>query len=206
MLNTVLGAKQCPRPVIHIKKQHSQKRKGDRQAGSKPKPVIFFHLFFIYYFYCEEGAGDTKPHTIRSQKNRAVLGKIYRQLLFAQVTTEPSVLLVWNPTMQSVLSQALQGRSWQVLAWNTPRVPPTLSPPSRGHFTLRSHLNKTISEKQNKLNNKIIKKKKETKLVNTHCELQHILYPSAFFKTSAAEFYAHCWKVLKEKLSCPHLQ
>lgn len=47
------------------------------------------------------------------------------------------------------------------------------------------------------------KKKKGTRLVNTHCEFQHILYPSAFFKTSAAEFYARCWKVLKEKFSCP---
>lgn len=47
------------------------------------------------------------------------------------------------------------------------------------------------------------KKKGGTRLVNTHCEFQHILYPSAFFKTSAAEFYARCWKVLKGKFSCP---
>lgn len=150
--------------ACHPHKEAAQPEEKRRQTGWLQAKTCYFFPPFFYYFYCEEGAGDTKPHTIRSQKNRAVLGKIYRQLLFAQVTTEPSVLLVWNPTMQSVLSQALQGRSWQVLAWNTPRVPPTLSPPSRGHFTLRSHLNETISEKQNKLNNKIIKKKKRNKV------------------------------------------
>lgn len=142
MLNTVLVS-QAMSKACHPHKAAAQPEEKRRQAGSQPKPVIFFHPFF---FYCEEGAGDTKPHAIRSQ-NRAVLGKIYRQLLFAQVIIEPSVHLVWNPTMQCVLSQALQGRSWQVLAWNTPRAShpgPTL----RGHFTLRSHLNETISEKQ----------------------------------------------------------
>lgn len=146
MLNTVLVS-QAMSKACHPHKEAAQPEEKRRQTGWLPaKTCYFFSTLFVVFFYCEEGAGDTKPHAIRSQ-NRAVLGKIYRQLLFAQVIIEPSVRLVWNPTMQCVFSQALQGRSWQVLAWNTPRAShpwPTL----RGHFTLRSHLNETISEKQ----------------------------------------------------------
>lgn len=142
MLNTVL-ASQAMSKACHPHKEAAQPEEKRRQTGWLPAKTCYFLPFF---FNCEEGAGDTKPHPIRSQ-NRAVLGKIYRQLLLAQVIIEPSVHLVWNSTMQGVLSQALQGRSWQVLSWDTPRAShpqPTL----RGHFTLRSHLNETISEKQ----------------------------------------------------------
>lgn len=73
---------------------------------------------------------------------------------------------------------------------------PRSSPPLKGKVgTWESLLTRQYQRKQ-----------KGIRLVNTHCELQHILYPSAFFKNSAAEFYARCWKVLKEKFSCPHLQ
>lgn len=126
MLNTVLVS-QAMSKACHPHKEAAQPEEKRRQTGWLPaKTCSFFSTLSFSYF--EEGAGDTKPHTIRSQK-RAVLGKIYRQLLFAQALIEPSVHLVWNPAMQGVLSQALQGRSWQVLAWNTPCAP-THNPPS----------------------------------------------------------------------------
>lgn len=143
MLNTVL-ASQAMSKACHPHKAAAQPEEKRRQAGSQPKPVYFFHPFFFLLWrrgrrYQTPGYQITKQGCAGQNLQATALCSGDNWAIISP--------FVWNPTMQGVLSQALQGRSWQVLAWNTPRAPhpqPTL----RGHFTLRSHLNETISEKQ----------------------------------------------------------
>lgn len=97
-----------------------------------------------------------------------------------------SVHLVSIPSLQCVF----QGREMLHLVGLGPEHEAHFPPSSRPQETF--YTQEPLKQDNIRKAKKKKKNKKETKLVNTHCELQHILYPSAFFKTSAVEFYAHC--------------